>query len=114
MDYYSCEDEIRKILTELPSENCCTDYKTLPYEKGRYAEFIKEVLAFLNCCEAAGKSKYIIIGVNANGMKRTKNGLKEEKPMQDDNEYQNLINKIKPRPTVHTGTLQFDDKSYGY
>lgn len=114
MDYYSCEDDIRKILTELPSENCCIDYKTLPYEKGRYAEFIKDVLAFLNCCEAAGKSKYIIIGVNANGMKRTKIGLKEEKPMQDDNEYQNLINKIKPRPTVHTGTLKFEDKSYGY
>lgn len=81
---------IIKIINELPDENSCLDYKTMPYENDKIHELIKDICAFLNSEEAYGKDKYIIIGISD---KKDICGLKSM-PMQDDRFYQSAADYI--------------------
>lgn len=115
MSYSTCEDDIRRILVELPSENHCIDYKLEPYRTETYPEFIRDVIAFLNCAESFNEDRYIVIGVGESQNSRVKIGIDvSAKPMPDDNEFQNMIDMIRPRPAVQTGTYSFEDKMFGY
>lgn len=115
MAYSTCEDDIKRILTELPSENHCIDYKIEPYRPETFPEFIRDVIAFLNCAESYNEDRYIIIGVGESQNSRIKIGIDVSvSPMPDDNEFQNLIDMIRPRPAVSTGTFSFENKVYGY
>ena len=57
--------KLLKILEELPDENCCLDYKEIPYKEEKYnkASFIKDICGFINSSEAYGKDKFIILGI---------------------------------------------------
>ncbi len=112
---FSCDDEVRRILDSLPCECPCIDYKQIPYINEKKFEFIIDVVALLNCEEAMGYDRYIIIGVKEENHQYKRIGLKPTMPpMQDDNELQALVDLIRPRPIVHAGTINFDDESYGY
>lgn len=99
------KNEIRDILNELPDENSSLDYKEIPYEKCRHADFISDLCAFLNSNESYDKDKFIIFGVRDATKERI--GL-NEKQMEDDNIYQSLAEKIQPRPIIETGTIPFE------
>ena len=103
------EEDIRKILIELPSECSYLDYKETPYLKSKKHDFIKDVVAMLNSPESIRQKKYIIFGVT-NDKKLI--GIKGNQP--DDNEYQNWADNIVPRPQLQTGTITFKDKIFGY
>lgn len=109
------KQKLYKILSELPSENSWLDYKEIPYEESKNAEFIKDLCGFLNSKESYGKDKFIIIGVRD----KTKEafGIKS-KPMQDDEFYQKLANIIQPRPSIEAGTIKFkingEELLFGY
>lgn len=107
------EFDIDDILSRLPSECDYLDYKIIPYkltqESGK-AEFIKDVLAMLNSQIGIGKDKYIIFGISD---KKDIIGIKDE-TMPDDATFQPLLNHIKPRPYIQTGTRIYQDKKIGY
>lgn len=109
------KEKIYKILNELPDENSWLDYKEIPYEKNKRADFIIDLCGFLNSKESYGKDKFIIIGVR----NQTKEafGIKS-KQMQDDAYYQQLADIIQPRPSIETGTINFKIKDeellFGY
>lgn len=109
------KDKIYKILNELPDENSWLDYKEIPYEKNKRADFIIDLCGFLNSKESHGKDKFIIFGIR-NKTKETF-GIKS-KPMQDDEYYQQLADIIQPRPSIETGTINFKIKNneilFGY
>jgi len=114
------KEKIYKILTELPSENACLDYKTNSYKDNAndQAEFIKDLNGFLNSMDGYGHDKFIIIGVYYDDKKRKYilNGLQEH-DMNDDNYYQNLASHISPRPSLETGKLKYPEGSeneFGY
>ena len=112
MSPFSCEDEVKSILSNLPSEGPCIDYKAIPYAKGKYHDFIKDVIGFLNCEENRNNDRYIIIGVT-NDKERT--GIKPTMPpMPDDCIFQDLVNMIRPHPFVHAGTVEYDGLWFGY
>lgn len=105
------EDDLNRILTDLPSENATIDYKQIPYQLSYSgAVFIKDVVAMLNSEEGYGYDKYIIIGVE--DIDHNLIGLKTE--MSDDADYQNLVDKMYPRPEVQTGVFKFDGLQFGY
>lgn len=103
------EEDIRKILIELPSECSYLDYKETPYMKSKKHDFIKDVVAMLNSPDSIGQKKYIIFGVTND---KRLIGINENQP--DDNEYQNWADNIVPRPQIQTGTITFNDKIFGY
>lgn len=105
------ESKIIEILQQLPSEAPNLDYKEMPYHKSHDLDFIKDVIAMLNAEAAMNEDKFIIVGVdNSKNLK----GI-EARLWRDDNEWQNLIKKITPRPIdVRTGTVEFDNKLFGY
>lgn len=105
------EDKIIDILRRLPSEGACFDYKEYPYIKNDDHKFVKDVDAMLNSIEGVGKDKFIILGVEDKS-KQLKGILKEL--LRDDNEFQNLLKKIKPRPFVQTGMVSFNNMDFGY
>jgi len=105
------EDKIIDILRRLPSEGACFDYKEYPYFKNTDHKFIKDVDAMLNSIEGVGKDKFIILGVEDKS-KELKGIIKEL--LRDDNEFQNLLVKIKPRPFVQTGMVSFNNMDFGY
>lgn len=109
------KNKLLQILSELPSEDAWIDYKAIPYKDDRKVDFIKDLCGFLNCIESYGDDKFIIIGISNN---RSRIGLKNENPMQDDNEYQELAKFIFPMPIISSGIINFksDDKEleYGY
>lgn len=104
------EDDIRKILNELPSECSYLDYKIIPYSKDKKHDFVKDVIAMLNSPECVGEKKYIIFGVSND--KRLIGISEENQP--DDNEFQNWADNIMPRPQLQTGTVLFKGNIYGY
>ncbi|MBK5246985.1 MAG: ATP-binding protein [Peptostreptococcaceae bacterium] len=110
MTILNYDDEIKKILATLPSENATLDYKEIPYKTESYHKFIRDVIAMLNSEEGYKRTKYIIFGVANNSSQ----GIGLKIPMPDDNEFQNLVNLIRPRPEVLTGRILFDDLVYGY
>lgn len=102
-----------KILKELPDENCCLDYKEMPYKEEKYnkASFIKDICGFVNSSEAYGKDKFIIIGIRDKTKERI--GINSV-PMEDDEKYQSWCDYIEPRPTIETGKIKLDEIEYGY
>lgn len=105
------EDKILDILSRLPSEGACFDYKQFPYLKNEDHKFVKDVDAMLNSIEGVGKDKFIILGVEDKS--KLLKGIKKEL-LRDDNEFQNLLMRIKPRPFVQTGMVSFNNMDFGY
>lgn len=104
------DDKIKELLDKLPSETSNIDYKICPYQPNQKPNFLKDVIAMLNSEAAVGKEKFLIIGVSDD---HKLIGIKPEQ-WKDDNEWQNLIDNIKPRPDVNTGTVDYNGKIYGY
>lgn len=102
------EDELIELLKSLPPECEFIDYKQTGYKKDKQGYFIKDVLSMLNAYTAYGRNRFIIIGVDDN---RELVGISAEE-MRDDNEYQNWINKISPKPIVNTGQIKYDNKVF--
>lgn len=96
--------KINQILTQKLDESNSVDYKVEEYSKSNLADFLKDTIAFLNSEESYKKDKFIIFGV-ANKNNHIV-GLK--KSMRDDNEYQDLLDKITPRPEIISGTTIFE------
>ena len=110
------EDYILEILTRLPNECAYLDYKEFPYVKRVYSDLIKDVIAMLNSEEGIGKEKTIIFGVaNLPYERKGIDGfLKESSEKFDDANYQNIFDKITPRPSLSVGLVEFDGKKFGY
>ena len=105
------DDKVLEVLAKLPSECAYIDYKENPYIKGKKDyDFIQDVISMLNSEEGIDHDKFIICGVTNN--KGLKGILRDT--WRDDNELQNLLAKITPRPHVSTGIVSFDDKLFGY
>ena len=104
------DDKIKEILSKLPSETSNIDYKVCPYKSNQKPFFLKDVIAMLNSEAAIGKDKFLVIGVSDD---RKLIGIDAEQ-WNDDNEWQNLIDNIAPRPDVSTGKVDFNGKTYGY
>lgn len=102
------EDEVIELLKALPLECEFIDYKQTGYKKDKQGYFIKDVISMLNAYTAYGRNRFIIIGVDDN---RELVGISEEK-IRDDNEYQNWINKISPKPIVNTGQIKYGNKVF--
>lgn len=102
------EDEVIELLKSLPPECEFIDYKQTGYKKDKQGYFIKDVISMLNAYTAYGRNRFIIIGVDDN---RELVGILEEEK-RDDNEYQNWINKITPKPIVNTGHIQYGNKVF--
>ncbi len=112
------KDKLYKILSDLPSENSCVDYKIIPYKETHHekAEFIKDLSGFLNSIEGFDKDKFIILGVEEKNNQYTRLGLKNN-TMNDDCFYQDLAKNISPRPSIETGKIKYPAASedyYGY
>ncbi|MEG2235196.1 MAG: ATP-binding protein [Clostridia bacterium] len=103
--------KIYKILNELPTENSWLDYKELPYDQKRFPKFIKQLNGFLNSSDSYGKDKFILIGIDNN--KKIK-GLNTSLPMQDDRDFQDMAEKISPRPSLETGTIKYKENDIEY
>jgi len=103
------KEKIFNILNELPSENCCIDYKTIDEYKGNMGAFLKDLCSFLNSIEGYGKDKFIILGVSAKQRKVL--GIQT---MQDDKEFQNFADKIEPRPKFETGIIVYSEQNIDY
>lgn len=105
------DDKVLEVLAKLPSECAYIDYKEIPYLKDKKdCDFIRDVISMLNSEEGIDRDKFIICGVTND--KSLKGILPET--WRDDNELQNLLAKITPRPHVSTGMVSFDDKFFGY
>ena len=102
------EDEVIELLKALPPECEFIDYKQTGYKKDKQGYFIKDVISMLNAYTAYGRNRFIIIGVDDN---RELVGISEEE-IRDDNEYQNWINKISPKPIVNTGQIKYGNKVF--
>ena len=105
------EKEIIYILSKTPSESSWIDYKEEPYYKKQKADFIKDINGFLNSNDKYGKNGYIIFGIV--DKTKVKKGIKD-KPMLDDNCYQQWCENIQPRPHIETGTYKFEENEFGY
>ena len=107
------KEKLYKILSELPDENYWLDYKQIPYKEDKYskASFIKDICGFLNSAEAYGKDKFIIIGIK--DKTKDREGIKSIQ-MEDDEKYQSWCDYIEPRPTIETGTIEYEGVKYGY
>lgn len=104
-------DKIIEILQRLPSEGPCIDYKVIPYKKNQDHAFLRDVISMLNSEQAAGEDKFIIVGITDSA--RELRGIELEQ-WRDDNEWQNLIKKITPRPDVRTGYVKYQEMFFGY
>lgn len=105
------DDKIIEILQKLPSEGPSIDYKVIPYKKNQNHAFLQDVIAMLNSESAAGEDKFIIVGVTDSP--RELRGIELEQ-WRDDNEWQNLVKKISPRPDVRTGYVKYQEMLFGY
>lgn len=105
------DDKVKEILQKIPSECPYIDYKEIPYKANKKHDFIKDVIAMLNSEGAIGHDKFIIFGVKDSTKELI--GIEPEK-MEDDNEWQNLVKKISPRPDVRTGCVLFQEKHFGF
>lgn len=105
------EEEIIKILTLKPSECAYLDYKEVPYMTNKKHDFIKDVIAMLNSEEAYAKDKVIVIGVV--DQNKYLKGI-DIQQWTDDNIFQNWIDNIDPRPSIQTGTVEYEEKTFGY
>lgn len=111
-EFFEADNTVLQILESLPSENAVLDYKQIPYTNEHRADFVKDVIAMLNSPEAIGKAKVIISGVITSDTNPPDPVGIYKVP--DDNELQNLLDKIEPRPKVYTGHVTFQNKLFGY
>jgi len=81
------DDKIQDLLTKLPSECSCIDYKVVPYDRYKDHEFIRDVIAMLNSEEGLNKEKFIVFGVTN---ERKLRGI-DTTEWRDDNEWQHLL-----------------------
>ncbi|SMC81814.1 ATP-binding protein [Papillibacter cinnamivorans] len=102
---------ILEVLSQLPSEFDTIEYKEIPYNHKNCYRVIETVIAMLNSDFGIGHNKFIIFGIVDKTLE--KRGLGTI-PMQDDNEYQNLFDKINPRPDIQTGTIEYEGLTFGY
>ncbi|MGI6033909.1 MAG: ATP-binding protein [Coriobacteriales bacterium] len=106
------EDQVKKIIEELPSEASWLDYKIKPYDiNENKIDFLKDIIAMLNSKADIGENKFIIIGIEDNN--KYKKGI-DISTWHDDNEWQNLVKKISPIPLIYSGTVDYDNKHFGY
>ncbi len=105
------ESKIIEILQLLPNEGPGLDYKQIPYVNGKESDMIKDLIAMLNAESVAYEDKYIIFGVDdSRNLKGIPEGL-----WRDDNQWQNIISKIIPRPIdIRTGSVDYLGKKFGY
>lgn len=107
------EDTVIKLLSKLPGECAWIDYKVQVYSKEKMSDAIKDSIAMLNSNEAFGKDKYLIFGVaEVEPHKYHPVGIKSSFP--DDAHFQNLFDKIVPRPTIETSVVEINKLSFGY
>ena len=105
------ESKVIEILKTLPSEGPGLDYKEMPYTKPKNIDFIKDVIAMLNAESVMTEDRFIICGVSDS---KELIGIEIES-WHDDNEWQNALDMIIPRPIdVRTGTVNFEGKLFGY
>lgn len=105
------DDEVLELLDKLPSESACVDYKRELYRKTDTHNYIKDIIAMLNSEEAAGSPKIILMGVTNKSHYKCGVNIDEWK---DDNEWQDLLKKINPRPKVVNGFVNYDNKYFAY
>ena len=104
-------DELVLDILQNPLSECAwIDYKRKPYSDEKKSDFIKDVIAMLNSTECIGEDKFIIFGVDDKKELIGLNGV----DFADDNEWQDLADKILPRPELLSGTVDFESKQYGY
>lgn len=110
------DEYIKYILAQLPNECAYLDYKVIPYTKRYYHDLIKDVIAMLNSEEGIGQDKAIIFGVSdvSHELKGIDGFLKSSSEKFEDANYQNIFDKITPRPALSTGLIQFQGKTFGY
>src|SRR5699024_197805 len=106
------ENKIKTMIEDKVNEKSILDYKVQEYNLGTSNkwEMIKDIIAMLNSEESFGEDKFIILGVAEREFYIK--GLEQD--MRDDNEYQNLLELITPRPKVETGQVFINDKTIGY
>ena len=116
MFFTFAEDYIKEILSRLPSECAYIDYKQVPYTKAHYSDLIKDTIAMLNSEEGIGKNKAIVFGVEneTHTLVGIDGFLKGSQEVFDDANYQNMFDKITPRPTLQVGRVLFMGKTFGY
>lgn len=110
--------QILELSGGIPEECEWIDYKAV---RGNITKETKEkiktlILSFLNSIQEFGNDKFIIWGIEEDKKAKEKKltGLNEFK-FPDDNEWQNLINDIKPNhPFVETGTFSYKGLLFGY
>lgn len=102
-------DQIKRIIESIPSEGAEVDYKVQDYSQDKKADFIIDIIAMLNSNEAFAKDKFIIFGIISSTKYR-----KGINVFTDDADYQTLLDKISPRPTICTGEIDYDGLRYGY
>ena len=110
MDCTEAEAEIRKIFHQCTSECAILDFKVEACPSEKFSELLKDIDAMLNSEEGFDQNKVILFGVNKD---RELVGISSGE-MKDDNEFQNLVNKITPRPMILTGEMELDGKNVGY
>lgn len=110
--------QILELSGGIPEECDWIDYKAV---MGNITKETKEkiktlIVSFLNSIKEFGNDKFIIWGIEEDKKAKEKkltglNGFK----FPDDNEWQNLINDIKPNhPFVETGTCRYKGLLFGY
>lgn len=111
------DDYIIEILSRLPSECAYLDYKEIPYLKDHYQDLMKDVIAMLNSEEGIGHKKAIIFGVSDEIPPRLlgiDSFLANAREKFDDANYQNIFDRITPRPHITVGTVTYQGKAFGY
>lgn len=108
---FETEEVVVDIIKNKRNESSKLDYKLIDYKNSDDGkkELVKDVIALLNTEEAIGEDKFIIFGIVDGSMYRR--GLIE---FRDDNEYQNIFDNITPRPIIGTGTIEFEEKLFGF
>lgn len=111
MNIIEIEKEVKDILKELPSESVELDYKQRFYKVEKKCDFVKDVIAILNSFESIWKNKYIIFGVSD---KKELVGVDNEQIINDSTFQDWVKNYIFPEPIIKTGTVEFENKKFGY
>lgn len=109
---------ILESLGGIPEECDWIDYKAVRCDisKETMKKMKSLIVSFVNSVREFGNNKFIIFGIDEDKKKKEKtliglNGFK----FPDDNEWQNLINNIKPNhPFVETGTVDYKGLLFGY
>lgn len=110
--------QILEAIGGLPEECDWIDYKAVKknFDKEFKGKIKTLILSFLNSVVEFGNSKYIIFGIEEDKKTKKKRlvGLNDFK-FPDDNEWQNLVDDIKPNhPYIESGTIDYKGLLFGY